>query len=125
MPHVVPRVFRSILLTYNHRGLALLSVLGVAVLMSLTVAGLIVLTSTHATTGRLTIERIRARYATDAGIAWAYAQILASPTFTTGAGIDLDLPGEPQRMQVDVNVAPIGASTSKQIDATVTYQVLR
>lgn len=109
----------------NNRGLALLAVLGAAFLLTLTVAGFIILASTHATTGRVTIEHVRARYASDAGVSWIYTQLLANPSFTPGSGTELDLPGEPQTMAVDVTVQhDISGSTSKKVQSKVHYDKL-
>ena len=109
----------------NNHGIALLAVLGAAFLLTLTVAGFIILSSTHATTQHVTIERIRARYASDAGVSWVYTQLLANPSFTPGAGSELNLPGEPQTMSVDVTVRHnLNGTASKKILSKVHYEQL-
>ena len=109
LPRYIPRVCG------DNRGLALLAVLGVGFLLTLTVAGFLILTSNHASTGRYSIERLKARYAADAGVSWVYAQLVpnSDPAFSAPAATDLRIayPTGPQDMAVDVVVECSGGGS--------------
>lgn len=107
----------------NQRGVALMAVLAAAILLALTVAGFLIITSSHSSTGSFNIERLRARYASDAGISWAYTQLLADPSFAPGGGPELKFDGEPQTMGVEITVEHnVGGSSSKRIRSKVQHE---
>ena len=117
----------------DHRGIALLAALGVGMMLTLSVAGYILIASHHSRTGHYTIERLKARAAADAGIAWAQAQLLPNtdPNFQAPAAVDLVIPypNGPQDMNVDVIIecadgsAPPCATPGRRIRSRVNYEV--
>ena len=113
----------------TQQGIALFAVLGLGFMLTLTIATFLLLTSTHAKTGRYDIEHLKAMYAADAGASWAYAQLLNDPNFkppkTPKPSVIIKYAPNrgPQDMQVDVTITPApGGTGRKQIRSHVRYQ---
>ena len=76
------------------RGVGLLIlVIGVAIAMALGVLGVLILTTGHATLSKAQINQIKARYAAEAGVAWALDRLWPPGSSYSGETLPWDVDG--------------------------------
>jgi len=126
---MVPMIRRS--RPHDERGVVLLAAFGVALLLMLTALAFVVVSTSHAKTARYYLEHLKARYAAEAGTAWAAAQLIADPAFNAPNAADLRVRYQsvnkgPQDLAVNVTITPIAGDAAgyRRITSHVDYEPL-
>ena len=98
----------------QERGTVLAVAILTAIVCSIAAYLVLFLAITQARHARFYHQRVRARYATEAAIVWAQAQLRADPTYCNTAN-----PPPVEGYQVAVTVTNCGANNTHQIQARI------
>ena len=106
----------------NQRGAALGLVMVMAIVIATAIYGLLMMATSHARQAAFSSAALRARYASDAGMVWAYERLREDPTYCAGVGDAGDLDPPPiGGLAVDVVITDCGTANPKIAATTVDF----
>lgn len=111
----------------NSRGVALMAVLGLALLLGLTMLLVLTLSINRAKSTSHGVERVRALYAAESGYWVALARVLDNAQLAPPGQPyteTLQFPGPPQDLTVTVTVTALDGQGHKRVESVVTYDNL-
>ncbi len=109
----------------QEHGAALLAVLALGFLMTLSVAAFLGISTSHARTGRYSIDRIQAQRVAEGALWYAYAFLIDTPAYPGGTQtINVPTPTPTNPSQTTPVTVTISAPTSgtRSIQSTIVYQ---